>query len=560
MLGVGRAFGELFRWFRQPAIVGEILAGILLGPTVLGSLAPDLISILFPAAGAPAVALRTINVVAVVLLLLIAGLEVDLSTIWKQGRAALAVSVLGVIIPFGLGMGLAYLAPSFWGSVAGADTLVFALFFGTALSISALPVAARILMDLGVFKTDIGMLIMAAAMFNDLIGWIIFSIVLSMMGTQAASPSADAHVGMGMWATVGLTLGLAAFILTIFRSLVHRVLPWIQSRLSWPGGVLSFVLVLALLGAAATEMIGVHAIFGAFLVGIAIGDSRHMREQTRSILHEFVTNILAPIFFVSIGLQVNFLKGFDPLLVVAFIAVSFIGKTGGSLLGARWGGLARRESWAVSCGMNAHGAMEIILGLLALQFGVIREEMFIALVSLSIVGALFSGPALSRFIVRPRRWTLDDLIVGDLYRPDLGATTIEGAIRDLSRIAARSVGLDPNHVADAVLAREELMGTAIGEEIAVPHARLEGLSRPVLVIGHSEEGIDFNSPDGRPVRLIFLLLTPKEEDAAQIQIIGQIARCFGNVDARQLVYERESVDVLRAFVKIESPRFAMGHR
>lgn len=550
MLGMARFFGEIAVYLKQPAIVGEIIAGILLGPTVLGSLLPELSGSLFPNEGATPLAFQTINTIAVVLLLLIAGLEVDLSSLWRQGKTVLLVSLMGIVIPFTLGFSLAYMIPEFWGMVPGEDRMVFALFLGTALSISALPVAARVLMDLGIFKSDIGMMIMGAAMLNDLIGWIIFSIVLSMMG-DAVEPGRGAHGTIGIGITIILTLGIVVFTLTVLRSLVHRMLPWIQARLSWPGGVLSFIMVLAFAGAAATEAIGIHAIFGAFLVGIAIGDSKYLREHTRTILHQFVTNIFAPIFFVSIGLRVDFFEGFNLPLVLAVVALSIVGKSAGSLLGARWGGLPRQERYAVTAGMNAHGAMEIILGLLALEYRIITVEMFIALVMLALVGSTGVGPLLSLFVVRPRQWKLEDLISSDLYIADMDATTREGAIRELALVAGNVAKLDSTALNAAVLAREDLMGTGLGDEIAVPHARVDGLSSPLLAVGHSVEGIDFDTPDGRPVRIIFLLLTPLRNDAAQVQIIGQIARFFRHPSARHLIYENEPLDVLRASIKID---------
>ncbi len=551
MLGLARAFGELFHRFRQPAIVGEILAGILLGPTVLGAVAPGMFASIFPTAGSLAIAYNAIITLAVVLLLLIAGLEIDLSILWRQGRAALLVSVLGTFVPFVIGFGAAYATPRFWGIEPGADVLTFALFFGIALSISALPVIAKILMDLNLFKTDVGMLVMGAAMFSDLVGWIVFSIVLGMMNTNAPADIGDDHGGLGIGATIGLTLLIVAFTLTIGRWLVHRSLPWIQSRLSWPGGVLSFTLVLTLAGAAATEAIGIHAIFGAFLVGIAVGDSTHMRAQTRTILHQFVTYIFAPIFFVSIGLEADFLAHFNLPLVLGVLAVAFIGKLAGCMLGARLGRLSMNDSWAISFGMNARGAMEIILGLLALQYGVIGEDMFIALVVLALLSSIISGPLMSRFIHQPKEWKLEDLLVASQYAAELEATTREDAIRELSQMAAAAAGLDPSLVTQTVLARERIMGTSLGHEIAVPHGRLESLKKPVLVLGHSRDGIDFDSPDGLPTRLVFLLLTPAQDMSPQIQIMGQIARLFQQETARQVVYEADSIEMVRAHVKTE---------
>ncbi len=553
MLGLARIFGELFTAIRQPAIVGEILAGIILGPTALGALFPDLAATLLPSEGARGVALDTINTIAVVLLLLIAGLEVDLSVLWKQGKAALLVALFGTVIPFAAGFGVAYVAPDFWGRISGADPLTFALFFGVALSISALPVIAKILMDLNVFKTDVGMLIMGAAMFNDLFGWLIFSVILGMIHAHGVGTGAASHAGLGLWSTIGLTVAIVIFLITAVRWVVHRILPWIQARMSWPGGVLAFTLVLAFLGAAATEAIGVHAIFGAFLAGVAVGDSAHLREQTRTILHQFVANVFAPIFLVSIGLRVDFLAHFDPLLALGLIALGFAGKLIGCWTGARLGGLSRDEALAIGFGMNARGAMEIILGLLALEAGIISNELFVALVALALVTSVASGPAMTRFIVRPRRWMLSDLINGDVFLPKLRARTRERAIAELAQVAAQAAGLDAAAISAATMARENVMGTGLGSEIAVPHARIGGVSRPVVVMGHSEEGIDFNSPDGLPSRLIFLVLTPLKDEAAQVQIVGQIARSFRMPDARRMVYDGNPLDVIRAHIKIESP-------
>lgn len=553
MLGLARFFGELFHWFKQPAIVGEILAGILLGPTVLGAVAPGLFERLFPAAGPVALSLHAVVTLAVVLLLLIAGLEIDLGVLWRQGRAALLVSALGTAIPFAIGFGAAYAVPQFWGIEPGADPLVFALFFGIALSISALPVIAKIMMDLNLFKTDVGMLVMGAAMFSDLVGWIGFSIVIGLMGGNAPDGAEAAkHGGLSIWATIGLTLAIFAFALTAGRLLVDKLMPWIQSRLSWPGGVLSFTLVLTFAGAAATEAIGVHAVFGAFLVGIVVGDSKHLRTQTRTVLHQFVTYIFAPIFFVSIGLEADFLANFNLPLVLGVLAVAFVGKIGGCMLGAHLGRLSRRDGWAISFGMNARGAMEIILGLLALEYGVIQEEMFVALVVLALLSSIVSGPMMRMFITQPKEWKLDEMLAASLFFPALTGTTREEAIRELAAPAAAAAGLDPEAVFRQVWARERTLSTSLGQEVAVPHARLDGLKKPVLAVGHSPGGIDFEAPDGKPTRLVFLLLTPRGDTTAQLQIMGRIARLFQEPEARSAVYESDSFEQLRALVKTET--------
>jgi Kef-type K+ transport system membrane component KefB len=234
------------------------------------------------------------------------------------------------------------------------------------------------------------MVIIASAMFNDLIGWLIFSLVLSLTNTQAEH--------LSLWYTVAYILGFGLFMLTIGKKIIDKTLPWMQTKLSWPGGVLSISLGICLLSAAFTEAINIHAILGAFIAGIAFGDSVHLREQAREIIHQFVTNFFAPLFFVSIGLKVNFIENFNPLIVAIVLVLAFVGKVLGATLGARLGGMTRNHSLAVGFGMNARGAMEIILGTLALNAGLISKPIFVALVIMALVTSLTSGPIMKRFI------------------------------------------------------------------------------------------------------------------------------------------------------------------
>ena len=520
LLAAALILGELAKRFNQPAILGEILAGILLGPTVLGMQAPSWSDFIFPAAGTNALVLDGIVTLAIVLFLLVAGVEVDISSIWRQGKTAIAVGLAGVIAPFSLGFTVAWLAPRAMGLEPGADPAIFALFIATALSISALPVIAKILMDLNLYRSDLGMVIIAAAVFNDLFGWIVFAVILGLLGTHAG----DATVSIG--STIVLVFGFALLMLTVVRWLLHRVLPWIYAHASWPGGVLGFTLVLALFGAALTESMGVHAIFGSFLVGVAIGDTPHFREQTRAVIEQFVSFIFAPLFFASIGLKVNFLANFDPLLVVVVLVIATAGKVLGCGLGGRMVGMPARESWALGFGMNARGAMEIILALLALRFGLIGERLFVALVIMAVVTSLMSGPVMQHLLRLKKPTKFKDFLKPKVFLPALQAATPSQAIRELSGPLAKAVGLDPQQVERAVLEREGLMATGLGRGMAVPHARLADLNAPAIGLGISTRGISFGGPDGRPAHLIFLILTPVEDNGAQIEILADIARTF----------------------------------
>ncbi|WP_017730335.1 cation:proton antiporter [Nafulsella turpanensis] len=390
ILLAGRLMAELARRFNQPAVVGEIFAGILLGPTVFGMLAPDTFNAFFQAGGASFLVFEGVIQVSVILLLFIAGLEVELQLVWAQGKQALSTSIMGLIFPLAIGFVFPFYFSEFFDQGAEAETFTFALFVGTAMSISALPVIARILMDLGIFRSKVGMLVISAAMINDLLGWLIFSVIISMMGTSGSH--------MSLEATILLTLAFTVFMLTIGKKLINRVLPVINRRFAWPGGVLSLSLSACFLASAFTEYIGIHAIFGAFILGVALGDSAHMPERAKEIVHQFINNIFAPIFFVSIGLKVNFIQNFNLWLVLAVLIIAFVGKVVGSGLGARWGGLEKRESVAVGFGMNARGAMEIILGLVALENGIIGEQFFVALVIMAIITSVMSGPLMKIFL------------------------------------------------------------------------------------------------------------------------------------------------------------------
>lgn len=401
MLILSRIVAELGKRFKLPVVMGELLVGIALGPTILGTLYPELFDYLFPLATNEKVgyALDGIFNLSVIMLLFVAGMEVDLPLVLRQGKTAIYTGLVGMVIPFFTGFAVAWWLPGIFEiHPTGEEKLIFALFLGTALSISALPVIARILMDMNIFKTQIGMIIIAAAMFNDLVGWLVFSVILSMSGHGST------ELSLG-W-TIGYVIAFGAFMLFIGRRLINYALPWMQNKLSWPGGVLAMCLGLCLVCAAFTESINLHAILGAFIAGIAIGDSVHLREQAREIIHQFVTNFFAPLFFVSIGLKVNFIENFDLTIVLIVLVLAYFGKVIGASIGAKLGGLSNNKALAVGFGLNARGAMEIILGTLAYNAGIIGKPIFVALVIMALVTSLTSGPFMRIFIRRDEELTL----------------------------------------------------------------------------------------------------------------------------------------------------------
>ncbi len=539
LLGAAHVLGEAARRLGQPPVIGEIVAGLLLGPTVLGSLAPGFQAWLFPRDGPAAVALNAVVALAVALLLAVAGMRVNLSAVWRQGWATLAVALAGLLVPLLIGGLLAWLMPGWWGIPLQGMPNLFAVFFGTALAVSALPVIAKVLLDMDLFRTDFGMLVLVAATVNNLLAWLFFSVVL---GGRAG--------GHSITYTTALTVGFVALTLTLGRWAADRAMPWVQAHLAWPGGILGFLVLTSLVGAAATEAIGVHAIFGAFLVGIALGDSHHLREHTRHIVHEFVEGVLAPVFVAAIGLEVNFVTKFHPWLVLRILVLGTAVKVLGCGLTARLVGTRGAEAWAVGWAMNARGELGIVLGLLAWQAGVIHEQLFVALVTLAVVTSALAGPVLQRLLRRGQAWSLASLLDGRLCLIDLAASDCPEAIRRLSAVAAERATLSPEWVAEAVLRREATMGTGIGHGVAVPHARLVNLKAPLVVAGLSRQGLGFDAPDAEPVRLVFLVLTPQDDAGAQVQILASIARLVRDPQVRREALSARTPTALLAALRI----------
>lgn len=608
LLGIARLFGEIAKRYGQPTVLGEILAGVVLGATVLGNLAPGAYDQLFPQylndhqSGEPVfydktdpetgeaytrtikdpstgeqtvvtipdrnydaegnltsegrvpslvkVGLEAFFVLAVCLLLLVAGLEVDLSIVTKQGKAAVLVSVLGMVFPFVVGAGVAYLLAVNADNLIGYNTesgspIPFALFLGIAMSITALPVIAKILMDLNMFKSDMGMLIMSSAMVNDLLGWIGFALVIAMILPEGES-------ALSLQFVIPATLVFVGFMLTGGRWLADKIIPWVQAHSSWPGGILGFVFVLALLCAALTEWIGIHAIFGAFLAGIAIGDSKHLVARTRETIEQIVTYIFAPIFFAGVALRVDFWADFDIVIVLIVLVIAIIGKVIGCYVGAKLAGMNKRESWAIGFGMSARGAMEIILGQIALSFGLIEKDLFVAIVIMAIVTSVIAGPLMQKALDRRQQKKFSDLLSSKAFIPRLKAVTRRDAINELAKVAAKASDFDAESISSAVWEREQTMSTGIGNGIAVPHGRIAGLSKSHLIVGVSPPGIDFDAADGVAAEIVCMLLTPIDDQLSQIEMLRAVAEAFSDPLIRRSAVEADGYTEFRAAIAVGS--------
>jgi Kef-type K+ transport system membrane component KefB/mannitol/fructose-specific phosphotransferase system IIA component (Ntr-type) len=534
MLFSARLFGELFLRLKFAPIIGEILAGIILGPTVLGTVFPSGYEWLFPADNVK-IALDGIINISIILLLLITGIEVDLSIVISQRKIAFFTSLMGILIPFLLGFGFAYMFPDLMGIKTEDMRLVFALFMGTALSISSLPVIAKTLMDLNLFKTKSGMIIISSAMINDVIGWLIFSVILGMMGSR--------EIGYELWEVI---LFLTIFIFLAFlpgRRILNYLINLIQDKISFPSGILNFILIIGFFAAAFTEHIGVHGIIGAFILGIAIGDSGALKEETNRIIQQFILNIFAPLFFVSIGLRINFITNFDIIIILIVIVLATAGKLLGSGIGAYLSGSSKSEALTIAFGLNARGTMEIILGLLALQAGLIHQVVFVALVVMALFTSLLSAPMIKYFLKGKIKLTFSQLIQPDIILFSDAETKVD-LIKDLVAAAGRKIKIDEQYIISDILNREESNPTGIANYLAIPHTRAK-IKRPIAIIAKHSPGLNFESSDKLPSKIIVLLLIPENENETQLQLLSEIVRKFVDpVRVEELLLTRNKEDFI----------------
>ncbi|MFO0762211.1 MAG: cation:proton antiporter [Byssovorax sp.] len=536
LLGAARTLGEVSRRLGFPAVVGEIVAGILIGRTVLGRLSPAAFAWLFPD-GPARTMLSGYTTVSVMLLLVVAGVEIDLTVVRKSGRVVVLTSLVGLVLPFVLGYGLGLILPETDLPDPGRRAL-HASFLGIALSISALPVIAKTLLDLGLMKTDIGLIILSSAVFDDIIGWIGFSVLSrQFVAHDAATPAQLAS-------SVLLTALFVAVSLLVIRPVTDRLLHRFQASEDVANGrVLSLIMILALVGGAATQALGMHAVFGAFVMGIAIGDSARLREHTRQSLHDFVTYVFTPVFFATMALRYDFAAAFDLRLVLFVLGIATAAKVGGCALGARMSGVAWREAWAIGFGKNSRGAMEILLAVLAIEAGIINERIFVALVIMAVVTSMLSGPALVR-LLRPAPSPIAALLRAGVVALDATAESRDELIVAVTAKAALRLGRlnDAGRFAQKVLEREVLAGTGVGSGVAFPHAEIDGLAAPALAFARVSPSLDFDAPDGEPVRLVFLLLTPPREYDRELQILSAMARLLTRDEVRKGLLDATTVE------------------
>lgn len=400
LLVTGRLLGELMQRWGQPAIMGQLLAGVLLGPSVFGALWPAGQQTLFPQANSQPVMIDAISQLGILLLLLVTGMETDLALVRRVRRAAASVSLTGIALPFLCGFALGEFLPD---SMLPKPELriVTSLFLGTALSISSVKIVAMVVREMDFLRRDVGQIIVASSIIDDTIGWVIIAITFSL--------ATHGHVDV---ASIGKTLaGTAVFLVasfTVGRRLVSALIRIVNDRMQSEAAVITAILVVMGLMALTTQAIGVHTVLGAFVAGVLVGQSPILTKQIDEQLRGLITGLFAPVFFGLAGLHADLTVLRDPKLLaytIALIAIASVGKFSGAFVGGAIGGLKPAQSLALAFGMNARGSTEVIVATIGLSIGALSQDLFTMIVAMAVITTLAMPPTL--------RWALARLPLDD---------------------------------------------------------------------------------------------------------------------------------------------------
>ncbi len=388
LLGAARVLGGLAARAGQPRIVGELGAGVVLGPTILGRLAPGVAEWLFPGDPVQSALLLAIAWFGILLLLVVTGFETDVGLLSRLGRASILVSLGSLIVPVLAGFGLGLVLPT---SVQGEDatTFGFAAFLAVAVAVSSLPVVAKILADMRMMRRNVGQLIVAAATANDIIGLMLLGAVTGIF----TSGTVDAGALLRTLVAVLIFLGLA---LSLGQRLTDRILRRAQG-LGGYSGVLAAGLLVALGLGAITQAIGVEVVLGALVAGVVLGRSRYQRDDVRRTFETLSSAVFAPLFFATAGLYADLAAIFSPVglaVTGALLAVAVLSKLVGTWVSGRAAGMDSRTALAIGVGLNARGAIGVVVATVGIRLGALNEVSYAAVVVMAIATSIAAPPML----------------------------------------------------------------------------------------------------------------------------------------------------------------------
>lgn len=579
LLATARGLGALAQRFDQPRVVGELGAGVILGPSVFGRLFPDLASWVFPGDPVQSALLLAIAWLGIVLLLVVTGFETDLGLLRRLGKPAVSLSAGSLIVPLLLGFGTGWIMPeALWGDEA--NRLGFSLFIGVALSISALPVIAKIMVEMDLMRRNVGQLTIAAAMANDLIGWVLLGVVVGIFtaGTVDVTGLTFTIVSVVAFLILGLTVG---------QKLADRLLRRARAAGGFSSALTLTLLFVFVLGAI-TQGLGVEAVLGALIGGVILGRSRYQRQDVKRSIEVLSNAVFAPIFFATAGLYVDLAVLLEPVAIVwalIVLVVAALAKLLGSFLGGRLANMSRLESLAAGIGLNARGAMEIVLATIGLSLGALNETSYAIIVLLAVATSMMAPPLLRPVLRRIRpadeeaqrlaeEAMLDKAVIADAQSAllptrgglssVLAAKVLDGLLLPSAHVTILSVrermtttipeleGVrevlahratdllietrrdDP---AESILKESKLghriLTLGLNEDFAGSHELSEPIQRviadttiPLLLVRHGTHVRSLRDLDGREIRRILLGVTGTLQSRAAEELAFRLATAF----------------------------------
>jgi Kef-type K+ transport system membrane component KefB/nucleotide-binding universal stress UspA family protein len=460
LLLVGRLMGEAMQRVGQPAVMGQLIAGMLLGPSVFGAIWPEAQQAVFAASPQQKSMIDAVSQLGILMLLLLTGMETDLRLVKQARRAAISTSVAGIVVPFTCGVALGEMLPEAMLPEPN-QRIITSLFLGTALSIASVKIVAMVVREMGFMRRNVGIALIASAIIDDTIGWVIVAITLGLA----------AHGRVDALALSQSILGTAIFLaasFTIGRRFVFGIIRWTNDSFVSEVPVVTTILVIMVTMALTTHLIGVHTVLGAFVAGILVGESpiltRHIEEQLRGL----VVALFMPIFFSVAGLHADLTTLRDPtlfFLTISLILIATLGKFGGAFFGGALGGLSARECLALGCGMNARGATEVIVASIGLSMGALSQDLYTMIVAMAVLTTMVMPPTL--------RWALSrvPLRCEESVRLDREAFEASGFVTNIERL---------------LIAVDDSANGKLASHLAGMLARSRGIPMTVLQLGRRE--------------------------------------------------------------------------
>ncbi|HEY4075795.1 MAG TPA: cation:proton antiporter [Rhizomicrobium sp.] len=510
LLVVGRVLGEGMQRIGQPALMGTLLAGIILGPSLFGWMWPQAQHFLFPKDQAQKAMIDGLSQAGILMLLLLTGMETDLKLVRKSGFAVVAIALCGIAFPFVCGFLLGQFGPDTLFGTRGGERLVPSLFLGTALSISSIKIVAMVVREMNFMRRNLGQLIVATAIMEDTCGWVIIAITFGIVG---AGPGEGGH-GVD-WLDLARTVGgvalFLAFCFTIGRWLVFSIIRWVNDNFRSDFPVITAILVIMCCLAGVTQLLGVRTVLGAFMAGLLIGQSPILTDHIQGQLRGMITAFFMPIFFGMSGLaaDLTILKdGNLALLTVALVAIASIGKFSGAFTGAMLGRLSWREAIALGCAMNARGSTEVIVASIGLSMGALTQNLYTMIVTMAVITTMAMPPML--------RAALNGLPMSREEETRIAREAVDqtGFLPQLERLL---LAVDASRVGRMAARLAGLLAGAQGMPVTIVKLESDMRSEPISVSKNKEMQTDEAGKSGHAEQ-------HEAKDVAQKEMTGAASR------------------------------------